>query len=224
MRKILLLLVLIISALGAAAQDVIVKTDGSTVLCRVVEVTASEVVYKRWNNLDGANYVMEKKNVSNINYEDGRQDQVNDPTNNAYAPGLQNTGDRQLNDNALMAIDRQLNSTAFAKRAKNLKIIGWSVGGTLVAAGVLMTIVFDYCKEYPESTTVPIMAVGVATTATCLIISNRYQKKANSLYATSLIEKEFDLGHDIAISTGIDVMRDAQFNQSALGIGFRLNF
>ena len=222
MRKILLLLVLTISALGAAAQDVIVKTDGSTVLCRVVEVTASEVIYKRWNNLDGANYVMEKKNVSNINYEDGRQDQVNTQTVNTYAPGLQNTGDRQLNDNALMAIDRQLNANInYSKRAKNLKIIGWSVGGILCIGGLV-----TYIRQNNDAYIIGsiLLGVGAATTATCLIISNKYQKKANSLYAASLIEKEFDLGHDIAISTGIDVMRDAQFNQSALGIGFRLNF
>ena len=47
MKKILLFLLLLCS-IGVSAQDVIVKKDGSTIVCRVVEVNQTEVVYKRF--------------------------------------------------------------------------------------------------------------------------------------------------------------------------------
>ena len=43
MKKILLALMLMCS-IGAVAQDVIVKTDGSTIVCRVQNLTTTEVV------------------------------------------------------------------------------------------------------------------------------------------------------------------------------------
>ena len=40
----------------ANAQDVIVKTDNSTILSKVLEITSTEIKYKKWNNQDGTTY------------------------------------------------------------------------------------------------------------------------------------------------------------------------
>ena len=53
------------------AQDVIVKKDGSTIVCRVIKFTESEIIYKKWSDLKGSNYVMDKSLASAINYENG---------------------------------------------------------------------------------------------------------------------------------------------------------
>ena len=63
MKKILLALMMMCS-MCAVAQDVIVKTDGSTIVCRVQNLTTTEVVYKKWSNLKGPNYAINRSEVS----------------------------------------------------------------------------------------------------------------------------------------------------------------
>lgn len=73
MKKILLLL-LLFSTTTLYAQDVIVKKDGSTILCKVLEIGTSEVKYKKHSNLDGPLYRILKTDIQNINYENGEKD------------------------------------------------------------------------------------------------------------------------------------------------------
>lgn len=104
MKQLLVFLLFLCSA-SVSAQDVIVKKDGSTVVCRVVEVNATEIVYKKWSDLNGSNYVMERSSASAINYESGKKVDLSE-VDNQYLPHNQNTGEQQYNDNALLAIDR----------------------------------------------------------------------------------------------------------------------
>ena len=62
------------------AQDVIVKKDNSTVLCKVLEVSSSEIKYKKWSNQDGPTYSTNISDVIRINYENGEVDNFNEQT------------------------------------------------------------------------------------------------------------------------------------------------
>ena len=104
MRKLLLLLLLVCS-MSAWAQDVIVKKDGSTIVCRVVEVNQTEVVYKRWSNLEGPNYVMNLADVSAINYENGEKVKTKESKDSVLLPTpiLQsNNGKQPVSDDVLL--------------------------------------------------------------------------------------------------------------------------
>ena len=79
--KQLFVMLLLLCSVVANAQDVIVKKDGSTVVCRVVEVTATEITYKKWSDLNGSNYVMDKSLASAINYENGKKVNLSEATN-----------------------------------------------------------------------------------------------------------------------------------------------
>ena len=76
--KLFKLIALIISVLCCAklsnAQDVIIKKDNSTILSKVVKISASEIEYKKWSNQDGPTYIIKKSEVSSINYENGEKD------------------------------------------------------------------------------------------------------------------------------------------------------
>ena len=76
MKKYVLLFILL-WPVGASAQDVIVKRDSSTVVCRVLEVSATEVTFKKWNDQEGANYIMNLSDVVSINYENGEINKFN---------------------------------------------------------------------------------------------------------------------------------------------------
>lgn len=67
----------------SAAQDVIVKTDNSTILSKVLEITNTEVKYKKWDNQDGPLYAINRSEIKSINYENG---EVETFSNNVSQP------------------------------------------------------------------------------------------------------------------------------------------
>lgn len=75
--KQLLVIMLLLCSMSIMAQDVIVKKDGSTIVCQVIEVTATDITYKKWSDLKGSNYVMDKSLAVSINYENGKKEDIN---------------------------------------------------------------------------------------------------------------------------------------------------
>ncbi len=153
MKKILLLLLLMVGICSAAmAQDVIVKKDGGTIVCRVLETNKTSVFYQDWSTPNGPTQVIKMSQVAKINYEKGKQDNVQQVENNHYTPYNQNTGAGQYNDNALLDIQNQINErersiaerdrelariAKLPKKAKIWKYVGLVGGATLVAGGIV---------------------------------------------------------------------------------------
>ena len=74
MKRLLLLIVLYCASLMTMAQDVIVKKDGSTLLSKVMEINSLEIKYKKWSNLEGPVYSINRADVLSINYQNGEID------------------------------------------------------------------------------------------------------------------------------------------------------
>lgn len=231
MKKILLALMLMCS-IGAVAQDVIVKTDGSTIVCRVQNLTTTEVVYKKWSDLKGSNYVMNLNDVSAINYENGRNDQLF-AMDNKYAPGNQNSGYGQLNDNALVMMDMASNNPQ--KKAKLLKRIGLFGGGLLIIAGGILTIssIENFDNPYGRATgsnpelLIPgciCMGLGAIGGGTCLVLSHNYQKQADLINSCALIQQDVSFKDGSSLALGVDLLKDNSIKTNTLGIGLRYNF
>lgn len=70
-RHILLAVILLFSAGIATAQDVILKKDNTTVLSKVLEITSTEIKYKKWSNQDGPTYSISRSEVTRINFQNG---------------------------------------------------------------------------------------------------------------------------------------------------------
>lgn len=86
----------------SVAQDVIVKTDRSTVMSKVLEITGTEIKYKKWNNLDGPTYSISRSEVVSINYENGEVESFSNGVpnkTNTYQQPTNNT------DGGFMAAD-----------------------------------------------------------------------------------------------------------------------
>lgn len=73
----------------AISQDVILKKDNTTVLSKVLEVTSTEIKYKKWSNQDGPTYSINRSEIMSINYQNGDVDRFND--NAATTPVHQQT-------------------------------------------------------------------------------------------------------------------------------------
>lgn len=76
MKKIGLLIVLFCVSLMTMAQDVIVKNDGTTILSKVLEISSTEIKYKKWSNQDGPMYSIDRSEVHTINYQNGETEVI----------------------------------------------------------------------------------------------------------------------------------------------------
>ena len=111
--RLFLIIALIFVAGITKAQDVIVKKDNSTILSKVIEVSSSEIKYKKWSNQDGPIYSISRNEIISINYQNGDVEkfensstnhitiQQNNSSNNGYMErdgnGLELNG-RELSD------------------------------------------------------------------------------------------------------------------------------
>jgi len=93
LRKLSATLFLLFLAGMAMAQDVIVMKDQSTVMSKVLEITSTEIKYKKWNNQDGPTYSVLRSDVVSINYENGEVEKFSetiDNQQNTYSQQVQN--------------------------------------------------------------------------------------------------------------------------------------
>lgn len=85
-----LALLCLISA-QAAAQDIITKKTGEGIKAKVVEITPTEVKFKRFENLDGPMYTLAKTDLLMVKYENNTEeiftgnDSYTRPANNMVA-------------------------------------------------------------------------------------------------------------------------------------------
>lgn len=232
MKKILFLLLLMCSV-SAFAQDVIVKKDGSTIVCRVVEVTQTEVIYKKWTDLQGSNYVMERANVSAINYEDGRKTSFGDTpaaqtqTQTQTPTSFSTNAQQQLSDDALMRMASTKAPLTTADKIKKLKRIGWTTGFTCVLTGVI-GIIIPIASEDNEAYLIPASAIllvgGVTTTCVCLSRANKLKQSQYSVQSTPIFQHDLKFKNGASLATGIDFMQDNTHRNLTLGLGLSYHF
>lgn len=231
MKKLLLIL-LLMSTTNVFAQDVIVKKDGSAIVCRVMELSETEIVYKKWSDLNGSNYVMNRADASTINYENGKQINLSEATN-LYLPNNQNDGKQNYNDKALLRIDATINAVkAPEKKAKIWRILGLTIGPALVGGGIWLEIEnSNYILDARSANNpayiwggIALMAGGVAFTTTSLVLAHKYQSQAEMLQTTALFQHKIKLGDNSSLLVGADILRDKRCHESSFGLGLRIDY
>lgn len=63
-------------ALRGYAQDIIYKQDGTSIKAKVIEIGSGEIKYKKFDNLEGPNYTLEKKEIILIVYANGTHELI----------------------------------------------------------------------------------------------------------------------------------------------------
>lgn len=240
--KQLFLVLLLLCTVSVSAQDVIVKKDGSTIVCRVVELTESEIVYKKWGNLNGSSYVMERSAASAINYQNGKKVNLSEATN-LYTPYNQNDGTQQYNDRALLALDAAEHESLSKKlntkvsNYKGLRTIGWVGGAVLTLAGVWIYSSFserevDKGKPYQRTITndaakyggISCIALGIGWTTFFLIRANKAKNNVSNVNSSVLLKYDLPISNGSSLSIGADLLSESLIGNSTLGLGLRYNF
>lgn len=78
-RFVLLLVAAFFGALGASAQDLIVKTDSTRIEARVLEIAPESIRYKRFSNPEGPTYLLPTAEVCYIRYANGEMEYYTRP-------------------------------------------------------------------------------------------------------------------------------------------------
>ena len=76
----------LLGVFSVSAQDLIVLKDGSIIEVKVIEISSSEIRYKRFDHLDGPTIVINAANVLSIKYENGRTEIINSVPATAKQP------------------------------------------------------------------------------------------------------------------------------------------
>ena len=75
MKKIVLVISLILAgAVAALAQDIITTKDGTDIKAKILEVTSTEVKYKRASNPDGPTFTIAKSEILIVRYANGENE------------------------------------------------------------------------------------------------------------------------------------------------------
>lgn len=59
------------------SQDLLIYKDGKEIEVKVIKIDKSEITYKKYDNIDGPEYVEEKSKIFIIKYENGTKDIFN---------------------------------------------------------------------------------------------------------------------------------------------------
>ncbi|MBP6304040.1 MAG: hypothetical protein KBB37_12830 [Bacteroidia bacterium] len=94
MKKIIFTaLVSIFTITIAFSQDIITKKSGEDIQAKVLEVTTTEIKYKKFDNQNGPTFIILKSDVLMIRYENGTKDIFNEDKKNESVSSTQSSGD-----------------------------------------------------------------------------------------------------------------------------------
>lgn len=234
----------------AFAQDVIIMKDGSTIVSKVEKITADDVTYKKYSNLKGPSYTIGVKDIKAINYENGTSDKFDSQTtletsagtatsNESQSPQyaesqekkdvlIHETASSYSNDTALRKMYYDMNDwQTYEKKAKKLKIVGWTVGPVLFSIGVIGTTISVFADTFPTlgSAGIIFMAGGIGTTVGCLVKSNQYMKKARSMMSSAPIwQFNLNCGNGTNLALSVNTIHSAYTRDRTLGLGLNYSF
>lgn len=229
MKKILFFLMLL-SATTAFAQDVIVKKDGSTILSKVLEITTTEVKYKKFSNPNGPTYSIAKSEIQAINYENGEKEVFTD-NSSTVTPSVQQSqpqNNQWYNQQMLesMNASNQLQKERLLANAKSWNTVGWVWFSVSLIAGLGGGGLMAH-NGVDETACGIVGGCGVASAliggGICFAIANNKEKAADAIASNHLYQKQFRIGNG-RLDAGVDMLSDSHISIPAAGIGLTYHF
>lgn len=229
-KKLIVVLSLLFCFLTGAAQDVIVKRDGSQLSGKVIEITETVVKYKKADNPDGPLYSLSVDDILRINYENGDSDVFIDEEETVPASVLSGKTGR-ISDTDLYRM-YQLKDDPY-KVPNKIRMWGFIGGGVMIATGVTLMLVAGNPENYDADDAEPGMfysgvgltALGVVAMPTCYFISmhKRNAIKKKLLYSAPLYRQNILEIDGKTLSVGMDFMADMDRTRT-LGLGMTFKF
>ena len=78
MKRLIITLICMLSVvMSLSAQDLIVKMDNTNIEAKVTEISAEQIRYKKWTNVDGPTYVLPVIDINYIQFVNGSKEVFN---------------------------------------------------------------------------------------------------------------------------------------------------
>lgn len=243
-NRLLFLLVSLLCAVTASAQDILVKSDGTALKVKVQEIGETVVKYYRHDNPTGPLYTMPISSILSITYENGSTENFGKPT--TTAPLTQTTPETALtpqnsggyNENELYRIanqmqlgDTPLSRDEYLTKAKKYRKIAWYGGGAIAVAGIAAFIIiasgedWDYMANDFWFIGAPIIGGGAIWCLAWNLAANNQVKKAKMAMVYSVPVMEWDLlsSGNNSLRASVNVMGDNVMQRRNYGLGLGLN-
>lgn len=232
------------------AQDVILKKDNSTILSKVLEISNTEIKYKRWSNQDGPTYYISISEVASINYQNGDVEKfssnANEPTQTTtYIPqqipaqykGYMDHKVENLTINGRVLSDEEVRNLFDAQtyqqyleiksKAKTQNGVGIALSAIGTVSMIASWLIYRFGIEGEESydkqlgtTCLALMLTGIATLTPGLVLSLTAGSKLNP------IAEEYNQKQGISCTLNISpsMMRcEIPQSQGSYGLGLTLS-
>jgi hypothetical protein len=149
MKKLILVFLSCLFAItNCISQDIITKKNGEDIQAKVVEITTSDIKYRKFDNLDGPLFTMLKSDVLMIRYSNGSKDIFNETQSEAK----QNTpppSDKQNQPSADLTMQGRQDARNYYK-GKNSGA-GWTAATTIILSPVFGLIPAIACSSTQPS-------------------------------------------------------------------------
>ena len=104
------------------SQDIVIKKNGDEISTKVTKVSDNEIEYKKWTNLDGPVYTMQRNDILLIKYANGEKDIFVNDDKQQQAKQQNNDGAQYIKEkpaeNNQLLIDTYKTPIHFAKTSK----------------------------------------------------------------------------------------------------------
>ena len=142
MRFLYVLILFLFACISMRAQDVMFLQNGDEVQVKVLEILDNELIYKRWDNLDGPSYRAKKNDVFMVKYANGTKEKFGvSNNNNTTSPSgtLENKPENPETEDKVQYVKP---TKAIGKDNQAEKGTMRSMGRVIIGGGVLPLIFF----------------------------------------------------------------------------------
>ena len=169
MKKLLLLVVCVLTISSIKAQDLIVLQTAEEIQAKVTAITEDTVTYKRWSNLEGPTYTIAKSKIFYIKYQNGEKD--------IFSANTPSQSNKTLKTQEVIAT-----TTKHTNKSIHVKFQGYTTLGTIFTAdgaGPTLDLTFG-AKIYDH------FYIGIATGFhSCFTPYEYYYQVGFNVYRTS---------------------------------------
>lgn len=215
----------------AKSQDLIIKNDNSTIEVKVTKISATEIEYKKWSNLDGPVYVIEKTEVSGIKYQNGEVESFTtalepDSQNFMMRDGRNLTLDgRVLSDEEVKSLISEDHYKTYISARNQIHygdVDAVLLAGTTVAAVYFYVVGIKNQNEF--YTTIGFVSSLSTDILLALLIINKTAGKGRLAWIADEYNRQHH-GYTLSFSPSIsNCITPQSQNNYALGMTLRLNF
>ncbi|MES2286623.1 MAG: hypothetical protein V4547_13125 [Bacteroidota bacterium] len=213
MKKRFLIGIILLCSCLTNAQDTIVKRNGEKILSKIIEISETEVKYKKFDFQDGPNFIENKSDIQLIKYSNGTKDEFKfqpkqkESKTDYYSGPVKSTIKIESDNNRFRYNGKRINEPELhrilisnndpqitllknsARRYKKLQYIG--LGGLAFGAAGVLSFAAAELLDAPGLNVVGGVFIGVAVSLPIAAIYFKHKRNVANAKAIELYNSKF---------------------------------